>query len=428
MFNPLIITYYWPPSGGSGVQRWVYFSKYLKKMGCNPIVLSVNPKYASYGVSDSTLLEHVNNIETYRTSSLEILKFYSFLKSGNKVNSIPQSYIPDNSFFDKLASFVRLNFFIPDSRLGWNYFAFKKAKEIIKNNKIDCIITTGPPHSSHLIGYNIIKKFKLKWIVDLRDPWSEIFYLKNKFRFNISKKINSKLELKVLDNCDAIITTVGERYNDILSKKITSPKKIYNIYNGYDKLNYDQIEEKKPKKFNIVFTGVLSQNHCYHIFDKILLILKEKYKNLDIILTTAGNIDLKIKSLFSNKIKHIDLGYVNHDEAIEIIKSSHLLINFNYLDTEETDMVSGKLIEYLASGSPIINFSNNAIESEILLNKSEDSFNANDGDIDKVVKFIISKYSEWSKGNFIKKVPEDIHTLSRENLTKRLFELIVNTI
>ena len=207
MFNPLIITYYWPPSGGSGVQRWVYFSKYLKKMGCNPIVLSVNPKYASYGVSDSTLLEHVNNIETYRTSSLEILKFYSFLKSGNKVNSIPQSYIPDNSFFDKLASFVRLNFFIPDSRLGWNYFAFKKAKEIIKNNKIDCIITTGPPHSSHLIGYNIIKKFKLKWIVDLRDPWSEIFYLKNKFRFNISKKINSKLELKVLDNCDAIITT-----------------------------------------------------------------------------------------------------------------------------------------------------------------------------------------------------------------------------
>ena len=428
MYNILIITYYWPPSGGSGVQRWLYFSKYLKKMGCNPIVLTVNPKNASYGIFDSTLSNHVKDIETHLTSSFEILKLYSFFKSGNQMSSIPQSYIPNKTLFDKLTSFIRLNFFIPDSRIGWNYFAIRKAEKIIKKNKIDCVITTGPPHSSHLIGYNLIKKFKLKWIVDLRDPWSEIFYLKKKFRFNFSRKINSKLESKVLESSDAIITTVGKRYHDILREKISNPKKIYKIYNGYDKSNYDQIKEHKPDKFNIVFTGVLTENHCYDIFDKVLDVLKKQYRDLNIILTTAGNIDENIKRLFSSNIKHIDRGYVNHDEAIEIIKSSHLLINFNYNETEQTDMISGKLIEYLASGSPIINFSNNATESEILLKKSKDSFNANDRDIDKVVQFIISKYNEWSKGNFIKSVPEDIRSLSRENLTQKLFDLICRVV
>ncbi|MDA9084523.1 glycosyl transferase family 1, partial [Flavobacteriaceae bacterium] len=170
--NILIITYYWPPSGGSGVQRWMYFAKYLKKLGCNPIVLTVDPKYASYNLKDLSLNSHIKDIETHKTFSLEILSLYSFFKSGNKTKGIPQSYIPNKSIFDKITSFIRLNLFIPDSRIGWNFFAFKKAKKIISNNKIDYVITTGPPHSSHLIGEKIYKKYKLKWIVDLRDPWS----------------------------------------------------------------------------------------------------------------------------------------------------------------------------------------------------------------------------------------------------------------
>ena len=251
--NILIITYYWPPSGGSGVQRWMYFAKYLKKLGCNPIILTVDPKYASYNLKDLSLQSQIKDIETYKTFSLEILSLYSFFKSGNKTKSIPQSYIPNKSIFDKITSFIRLNIFIPDSRIGWNYFAFQKAKKIISNNKIDYLITTGPPHSSHLIGEKIYKKYKLKWIVDLRDPWSELFYLKDGFRFNFSKKINEKLETNVIEKADAIITTVGDRYHKILKDKITNPEKIHQIYNGYDKLNYDKIEEIKPQKFNIVF-------------------------------------------------------------------------------------------------------------------------------------------------------------------------------
>ena len=166
----------------------MYFAKYLKKLKCNPIVLTVDPKFASYNLKDSSLINQIKDIETYKTYSLEVLSLYSIIKSGDRTKSIPQSYIPNRSIFDKLSSFIRLNFFIPDSRIGWNYFAFKKAKKIIKNNKIDYVITTGPPHSSHLIGQKIHNKYKLKWIVDLRDPWSELFYLKSKVRFNFFKK------------------------------------------------------------------------------------------------------------------------------------------------------------------------------------------------------------------------------------------------
>ena len=402
----------------------MYFAKYLKKLKCNPIVLTVDPKYASYNLKDTSLINQIKDIKTYRTFSLEVLSLYSLIKSGDRSKSIPQSHIPNKSIFDKLSSFIRLNFFIPDSRIGWNYFAFKKAKEIIKKNKIDYVITTGPPHSSHLIGQKIYKKYKLKWIVDLRDPWSELFYLKSKFRFNLSKKINDQLEHKVLQNADAIITTVGGRYHKILNSKISNPNKIHKIYNGYDKLNYDKIKETKPNKFNIVFTGVLSKNHNYEIFHEILKTLSPIKQNLNMVFTLAGRIDDNITKLYSNEIELINKGYVDHDNAISIIKSSHLLINFNYKETEETDMISGKLIEYLASGTPIINFSNSANESQEVLKLSPKSFNANTNSVKLVVDFIKSEYNDWTEGNYKKQSLKNIDSLSRESLTKKLLEII----
>ena len=402
----------------------MYFAKYLKKLKCNPIVLTVDPKFASYNLKDSSLINQIKDIETYKTYSLEVLSLYSIIKSGDKTKSIPQSYIPNKSIFDKLSSFIRLNFFIPDSRIGWNYFAFKKAKEIIKHNKIDYIITTGPPHSSHLIGQKIYNKYKLKWIVDLRDPWSELFYLKSKFRFSFSKKINDRLEYKVLENADALITTVGGRYHKILSGKISNPNKIHKIYNGYDKLNYDKIKEIKPSKYNIVFTGVLTKNHNYEIFHEVLKILSPSKQNLNMVFTLAGRIDKNITKVYSDEIELINKGYVDHDIAISIIKSSHLLINFNYKETEETDMISGKLIEYLASGTPIINFSNSAKESHEVLKLSPKSFSANINNVKPVVDFIKSEYNDWAEGNYKKQSLKNIDSLSRESLAKKLLKII----
>ena len=422
--NILIITYYWPPSGGSGVQRWMYFSKYLKEMGHNPIVVSVDEKYASYNQKDYSLLKEIDNIETYKTKSFDLLKLYSFIKSGNTTKSIPQSYIPNKSFFDKFTSFLRLNFFIPDSRVGWNKYAYKKVINIISNKKIDCIITTGPPHSTHLIGLKIHNKYKLKWIVDLRDPWTEIFYLKNRFRFYFSEQKNKKLESEVLENSDAIITTVGEKYHKILSAKVSNKEKIFKLYNGFDKSVYEKISINKTNQFNIVFTGVLSKNHNYKVFKDAIELLNPKRNRLRIKLILAGRIDMDLKNIFSKNIEIDYKGYVNHEEAIRLIKSSHLLINFMYENTEETDMISGKLTEYVASGSPIINFSNSGKESEYVLKFSKKSFNANAPSVKKVVKFINDEYSDWIEGKYQKSPIDNIDSLSRESLTKRLIDII----
>ena len=406
----------------------MFFAKYLKQIGHNPIVLTVDPKYASYNLIDNSLTDQVKDIKTHKTYSFEILKLYSLFKSGNRTKAIPQSYIPNQSLFDKIASFIRLNFFIPDSRIGWNYFAFRKAKKLIENNNINCLITTGPPHSTHLIGKKITKNFKLKWVVDLRDPWAEIFYLKDKFRFKYAKKLNIKFESDVFNSADSIITTVGDRYQKIIKDKLSNSKKIHKIYNGYDKSVYDKIKEIKPTSFNIVFTGVLSKNHNYQVFYKVLSHLKDEFNDLNMIFTFAGKIDTEIKKLYSEKIHFIDRGYVIHKTAIQIIKSSHLLINFNYLHTEKTDMVSGKLIEYLASGSPIINFSNSAEESNSILKNSTKSFNAGSNDIIKVVNFIKKEYDGWSDGNYEKDIPKNIESFSRKKLTNDLVELIKNLV
>ena len=152
--------------------------------------------------------------------------------------------------------------------------------------------------------------------------------------------------------------------------------------------------------------------------------IKLKKKNLNLIFSLAGRIDNKIIKIYSNEIELINNGYVDHDIAISIIKSSHLLINFNYKETEETDMVSGKLIEYLASGSPIINFSNSAKESENVLKLSPKSFNANSNSINQVVDFIRSEYNDWIEGRYKKQTLPNIDSLSRECLTNKLFDII----
>jgi len=393
-------------------------------MGHNPIVVTVDEKYASYNQKDYSLLNEIDNIETYKTKSFDLLKLYSFIKSGNTTKSIPQSYIPNKSFFDKFTSFLRVNFFIPDSRVGWNKYAYKKVINIISKKKIDCLITTGPPHSTHLIGLKIHNKYKLKWIVDLRDPWTEIFYLKNRFRFPFSKQKNKKLESEVLEKSDAIITTVGEKYHKILSAKVSNKEKIFKIYNGFDKSVYEKISINKTNQFNIVFTGVLSKNHNYKVFKDAIELLNPKRNRLRIKLILAGRIDMDLKNIFSKNIEIDYKGYVNHGEAIRLIKSSHLLINFMYENTEETDMLSGKLTEYIASGSPIINFSNSSKESEYVLKFSKKSFNANSSSVKKVVKFINDEYNDWIAGKHQKSPTDNIDFLSRESLTKRLLDII----
>ena len=417
----LIISYYWPPAGGSGVQRWMYFSKYLSKCNFKPIIVSVNPSYASYPSIDKSLEKQVPNIEIHKTFSLEALKFYRYFYSDRR---IPQSVIPKKTFFDKMLAFIRLNLFIPDARIGWNPFAIRKALKIIRDENVKYVITTGPPHSTHLVGLKVKKITGVKWLADFRDPWQEIFYLKDYFRFNFIKGFDLSLEKKVLKSSDGIITTVGDQYHTILKNKIPIKQKFFSIYNGYDKQEFDKVESIRPDYFNIVFTGVLSRNNNYNIFLKAIQKLDPLNKHQKIKFNLAGHIDNHIIDLFSKFIDTQSAGYLPHNQAIKLMKSSHLLVNFNYQGTDTPDMVSGKLIEYLATGSPIINFSHANSESESLISISEDSVTCSENDVEQVITYISKRYNAWLKGEFKEKIPDNIADYSRLKLTERLGNIL----
>ena len=191
----LIITYYWPPSGGAGVQRWLKFSKYLPEFGYEPVILSVDEKEASYAQLDYSLLAEINpGMAIHKTRTFEPYNLYRKLSNKKEIPYGGFSNQKRITLFEKFSRFVRGNLFVPDPRKGWNRFAYKKAAELIRREQIEVVVTSGPPHSTHLIGRRLKRHFGVKWIADFRDPWTDIYYYKdadniyiydNFFNFNL---------------------------------------------------------------------------------------------------------------------------------------------------------------------------------------------------------------------------------------------------
>ena len=189
-------------------------------------------------------------------------------------------------------------------------------------------------------------------------------------------------------------------------------------------IEYDKIESIRPKYFNIVYTGVLSENNNYKIFLKAIEAIDPIKNSLKVKFNLAGNVEESIIDMFSKFVDTRSSGYLTHNQSISLMKSSHLLVNFNYKGTEAPDMISGKLIEYLATGSPIINISHNNSESDSLLSISESSASFSENDLDKIISYIYINYNSWLKGEFNEKVPDNISDFSRLNLTKRLANIL----
>jgi glycosyltransferase involved in cell wall biosynthesis len=258
MNKVLIVTYYWPPSGGAGVQRWLKFSKYLPEFGWEPIILTVDPEYAAYPVTDFSLNDDIPaSIKVVTTPATNYFSIYK--KDKSKIPTAGFANNIDNTFKGKLLRFVRGNFFLPDPRRGWNKYAFKKACELIEAEGIRHIITTSPPHSTQLIGLNLKKKYRfIKWTVDLRDPWTDIYYYKQFYPTLISKAVDVRYEIRVLKRADNIIT-VGESLKTLFSSKVNNiEKKIRVITNGYDESDFKEVPKVIPKRFTITYVGTLS--------------------------------------------------------------------------------------------------------------------------------------------------------------------------
>ena len=355
MNKVLIVTYYWPPSGGAGVQRWLKFSKCLPEFGWNPIILTVDPAYAVYPVTDFSLKGDLpESVKVYSTPAINYFGIYK--KDKSRIPSAGFANNIDNSLKGKILRFIRGNFFLPDPRKGWNKYAFKKACELIETEGIKNIITTSPPHSTQLIGLKIKNKYPaIKWIADLRDPWTDIYYYKQFYPTFISKMIDQRFEKSVLKKADKIIT-VGVSLKNLFSLKIKGlENKTEVITNGYDEDDFTGITPIIPPMFTITYVGTLSDIYPIDGFLNAVQIFKDKGN--EIILRFIGTVSKSQKDLIQSKSGDSILEfipYVNHPAAIQYMLKTSVLLLIIPDHKSNKSIITGKIFEYIASGKPIV--------------------------------------------------------------------------
>jgi glycosyltransferase involved in cell wall biosynthesis len=414
----LIITYYWPPSGGAGVQRWLKFSKYLPELGWMPVILTVDPEYAAYPVTDFSLSDDLpESVKVHTTRATNYFSIYK--KDKSAIPSAGFANNNDNSFKGKALRFVRGNFFIPDPRRGWNKYAFAKACELIESEGINRIITTSPPHSTQLIGLKLKQKYKqIKWIADLRDPWTDIYYYKQFYPTLLSRAIDSNYEKKVLKNADRIIT-VGESLKNVFASKVSGlTNKTEVITNGFDESDFKEEPVERQAKFTITYVGTLSD--IYPV--EALIPALNTFKGMDFILRFVGTVSEKTAALLKKGLPEESLQfipYVTHSEAVKYMRNSSLLLLIIPLHQSNKSIITGKLFEYLASRVPILCLGPVDGDAAVIIKNCKSGKTFTYYDVDSI--------SEYLKSVSKNPTPSDkmaVMSYSRVNQTKRIAEVL----
>lgn len=351
----LIITYYWPPSGGAGVQRWLKFTKYLPSSGWFPEVLTVDPLYAAYPFRDDSLYGEVPvDVKVHRTKALNFFALYN--RDQSKIPHAGFASGKDKGFKSTVSRFIRGNFFIPDPRRGWNRFAFRRASELIRSQNITHIITTSPPHSTQLIGLRLKRRFPgLKWVADLRDPWTDIYYY-DMFRPSLpARMLDRNLEKRVLSRADRIIT-VGKTLASLLAAKTEAVAgKTEILPNGYDEEDFQGVVSSVPERFTITYVGTLSP--AYPVRGFIDAVKDMRINGKQVALQFVGTVPEEIRALFPAGDEGDGprfISYCEHPEAIRYMMSSSLLLLIIPDHSSNRSILTGKIFEYLATEKPIL--------------------------------------------------------------------------
>lgn len=422
MKKVLIITYYWPPSGGAGVQRWLKFSKYLPENGWIPIVLTVDPAYASYPQLDQSLVSEIHpDCVVYKTKSFELYNLYKYLSRKKEVPYGGFANESKDSLFQKLSKFLRGNFLLPDPRKGWNKYAYKKALELIEKCKIDTVVTTSPPHSTQLIGLKLKKKIGVRWISDLRDPWTDIYYYNHFMHTRLAHKINLRYEKAVIEKSDLIVT-VSEDLKRLFTEKskLGIASKIHVIPNGYDSEDFDYRELPKERKKTITYSGTISEAYDINAFLDAIISLDSKLHS-DLLFRFVGSIPSAVEEKLKNTGIELELtGYVDHAKSIEyLFRSDILLIVIPKVDNNK-GIVTGKFFEYLASRKPILGIGPKSGDLDNIIEQTHCGKLFDYSDSDGIRMFLtdtLSSNSEYNNSELIKQY-------SRKELTKKLSLLL----
>jgi len=413
----LFITYFWPPSGKASLHWPLTMINHLPKFGWQPSVLTVNKD--TFTEQDNSFLNEIDKgLEVIKTKTFEPFNIYKkFIgkSKGDRLNASETISQSNKSITHKISVWIRMNLFIPDARAGWYFYAVKEGKKLLKKNNFDAIISVGPPHTSHLIGNKISKKFKVPHFPVFIDPWVDIVYYKNFNRSNLTLAIDKHFEKKVLKNCRQAIFVTKTMLTDYVKKYKFINNKSNILYWGYSEKYFFNLTSKSKNDETVII-------HAGNIFD--YQNPKEFWKLLKRKIDEGEKIKLKfigtVAPLIKETINEIGLSnYTNYKGFLSYTEMLNELNNADYLlvCASEKRHVPGKLFEYLRIRKTIIAFGDDNEEVKQIIE------NANAGKM--------FNYNETAEEIFEKDYSTDqttgkIEIYERENIAKELSEILNN--
>ena len=436
MKRVLIITYYWPPSGGSGVQRWVKFAKYLPKEGWQPVIYT--PENPELTTIDKTLAEEIppeaevvktHIFEPYgiyrklmgKGSSTDLKALTSAGSDGNEVNPVNGG---KKSWKQKLSLYIRGNFFIPDPRIMWVRPSVKFLKSYLKKHPVDAIVSTGPPQSMHLIGLELSKATGLPWLADFRDPWTKIFYFKHLELTPRSEAKHQALEKKVVDGATRVIAVSPMVKKDF--EAITSTP-VELITNGFDEEDFNDPFEA-DEYFNITHTGLFASDGDPEILWKVLAAKCQEDKEFRKLLRIrlVGKTDQEIVNSIETAglgPNLVNLGYQSHEVAVREQRNASVLILPLRKEPEYEAVLPGKLFEYLASRRPILGIGQTDGAMAQVVRNTGSGIVYDWNEEQKIRRWVDFSWEEFKNHELLDNAT-DISMYSRRRLTKRLASLL----
>ena len=454
MKRVLIISYYWPPTGGSGVQRWVKFAKYLPSEGWQPVIYTPeNPEQLA--VDESLAAEVPAEAEIIKTHITEPYELYKkFLKkSGHSKEAVEVNPVnaQNKTFAQKAAMWVRGNFFRPDPRCLWIRPSVKFLKKYLKEHPVDLIVSTGPPQSMHIIGMKLARETGLPWIADFRDPWTKIFYFKHLSMTRATERWHRRMEKRVLDEA-SVVVAVSPLVQQEFQNMTQTPVEL--ITNGFDECDFEQgapdqswVSHPDPdqatnidpdqksrlaaggpdKDFVITHTGLFAADGNPTTLWKVLAAKctkDEEFRKHLRIRFVGKTDDAILEAVRAEGLdEHLtDMGYQPHAVAIREQRTASLLILPLRKEPEYRAVLPGKLFEYLASWRPVLGIGQPDGAMSMILNTTKTGVVLNWEDEASITRFIDLCWKNHLKGELTVD-DADISQFTRRNLTHRMAEL-----
>jgi glycosyltransferase involved in cell wall biosynthesis len=404
MKNVLIVTYYFPPSGGPGVQRVLKFATYLLQYGWRPVILTV--KDADYPARDESLLAEIpKEAVVYRTKIFEpydVYRRFTGKQAGTPVdvNTIPKPG-EKRSLQERMAEFVRATFFIPDARIGWKRYAVEEGMKVIAEHDIRAIYSSSPPYTCALIARELKKRSGLPWIAGFRDPWTG--FLSTPDRWFLPAMIDRHYERAVYADCDRMEVAWEGIAKDFHAKYPAIPtEKVHYLPNGYDSADFPPVEVMNRDVFTVTYTGSMyGKRNPEVFFAAVQRLVEQKSVKLDELqLQFIGRFGAEVHAMLDHPVLKpaiVVRDYMPHAESVRHLFQSDalLMIVDDFKGNEE--IVPGKVFEYMGSGRPIITLAPEGAVTRVI-EQTRSGRCARSKDVDTVADIVLDFYTQWKNG------------------------------